>query len=751
MKSESKVRIGIDVGGTFTHAVAIESDTMEMVGKVKVPTTHRAPEGVAKGIIEALAKLLSEAKLAPERVGFIAHSTTQATNALLEGDVAPVGIIAMGRGGDAWLARMVSNLGKLELAPDRYLSTCHTFIDTTRKPSQESIRSAVEELRRQGAQAFAVSEAFSVDDTGTEEYVVGIVRDMGVPATAGHEVSQLYGFKVRTRTAVINASMLPKMIESADMTEASVRSAGISAPVMIMRSDGGVMDIDAMRKRPILTMLSGPAAGVAAAMMFLHISDGIFLEVGGTSTDISAISNGRASIRSAEIGGHRVYMRTLDVRTVGVAGGSMPRAKNGKLFDIGPRSAHIAGLRYISFDEPMVKPEIKSVQPLEGDPADYIALQDVEAKSASASTGSASKDGAVSSQDGTSSTQSRATATSGATHCLTPTCASNLLLLVPPNDCATGDIKSIKTAFGAMGSFLNISSEQAATEMLSLAAAKCIKVVEALIADHKLDRELVTLVGGGGGAAAIVPFVAKQMDMKHKIAEHADVISAIGVALALIRETIERQIVNPSDDDVLRVRQEAHASVEKMGADPASIEVHIEIDTRTSVLRATACGASSMKTDARDMKSELTPEERRALVAESMRVVAQQVNLRVDGRFFQVFCAERMEPQLAGLWKRQLNSVRVLDRAGDIRLQFRNAALERAAPDSAERVISTLIEEHSEWGDAGKVIPDVVLLAGPRIIDLSGLLDASQVLALARAELETLPKDAEIVAIARLN
>lgn len=745
MKSEGKIRIGIDVGGTFTHAVAIESDTMEMVGKVKVPTTHRAAEGVAKGIIDALAKLLGESEIAPERVGFIAHSTTQATNALLEGDVAPVGIIAMGNGGDAWIAKIVSKLGKLELARDRYLPTYHTFINTTKRPAEETVKAAVEELRKQGAVAFAVSESFSVDDTSNEEYVVGIVRSMGVPATAGHEVSQLYGFKVRTRTAVINASMLPKMIESADMTESSVRSAGISAPVMIMRSDGGVMDIDAMRKRPILTMLSGPAAGVAAAMMFLHISDGIFLEVGGTSTDISAISNGRASIRSAEIGGHRVYMRTLDVRTVGVAGGSMPRAKNGELFDIGPRSAHIAGLKYIAFDSPMGKPKIKSVRPLEGDPADYLALRDGESNQISDA-------GSQGSSDGESKGSSNAAHGSAeATHCLTPTCASNLLSLVPADNCAAGNLESIQKAFGAMGSFLKISSEQAATEMLTLAAAKCITVVEALIADHKLDRELVTLVGGGGGAAAIVPFVAKQMKMNHKIAEHADVISAIGVALALIRETIERQIVNPSDDDVLRVRQEAHASVEKMGADPASIEVHIEIDTRTNVVRATACGASSMKTDAKDMKSELTPEERRALVAESMRVVADNVNLRIDGRFFQVFCAERVEPQLAGLWKRQLNSVRVLDRAGDIRLQFRNAALEKAAPDSAERIISTLIEEHSEWGDAGKVIPDVVLLAGPRIVDLSGLLDASQVLALARAELETLPKDAEIVAIARLN
>src|SRR5260370_21348718 len=121
----SKMRLGVDVGGTFTKGVAIQTQPYALIAQALVPTTHGAPEGVALGIVQVLGQLLAHPDVSAERISLVAHSTTQAVNALLEGDTAFVGIVGMGRGRDAKDSARYTRIGDIPLAPGKVLRTAH--------------------------------------------------------------------------------------------------------------------------------------------------------------------------------------------------------------------------------------------------------------------------------------------------------------------------------------------------------------------------------------------------------------------------------------------------------------------------------------------------------------------------------------------------------------------------------------------------------------------------------------------------
>lgn len=709
-----KIKIGIDVGGTFTHAVAVDVERYEIVGKGVVPTTHHAREGVALGVVQSMRSLLDSAGIAPEEVLLIAHSTTQATNALLEGDVAPVGIIGMGKGLEGRRARHETNTDRIELAPGKFARTFHRFLDTSGPLSDAVISRTVKELVNEGAHVIVASEAFGVDHPANERRVAHTAQEMGILATAASDISQLYGLRIRTRTAVINASMMPKMLETADMTEEAVRNSGINAPLMVMRSDGGIMDINEMRRRPILTMLSGPAAGVAAALMYIRISDGIFLEVGGTSTDISVIKNGKPVIRTAEIGGNRLFVRTLDVRTIGVAGGSMLRLRDGKVVDVGPRSAHIAGLKYATFFREHEAPAVRSftlkyIRPREGDPADYVGVA----------------------LDGDTPTVA-----------VTPTGAVNVLGIATGYSKASSDL--VHRIFDWLAKEIGTTAEGLASEMQGICAAKAKEVVEAIIDEYRLDRSLLTLVGGGGGAEAIVPSTAKAMGMRYTIAENAEVISAIGIALGIIRDTIERTIINPTDQDLLLLRKEAMERVQRMGAIPETIDVTIDVDRQTKRVTAVATGSSELRT--RDVRSAVKGSaELAAIVRASMEVPSAELCARAG--VLHVFRGERHVSRFFGLSRRILHPLRVIDEEGIVRLQLADGEVRTSTVGMAGGAIRALIDEFTQYGDAGGLLPDIFLIASGRVIDLTGLVNKDQILAMAQAETEKVPSDEPAVIV----
>ncbi len=693
-------RIGIDVGGTFTKAVLIDNRSHAVVGRYSVMTTHSHARGVAAGVIEVFRQVLAQSHVAPDEVVFLAHSTTQATNALLEGDVACVGIIGMAGQSAAALAEPQVSIAPIELAPGRMLPTVNRFLvtDTMR---ESDVRAAIVGLASEGARVLVASSVFGVDNTGSEEMVRALGAEAGLETTCGHEITRLYGLTTRTRTAVINASILPRMVATATMTEASVKEAGIAAPLMIMRGDGGVMDIREMHRRPAMTMLSGPAASVAGALMHLRVADGIYFEVGGTSTNIGVIRNGRPTVSYARVGGHETYVSSLDVRVIGIAGGSLIRARAGKLVDVGPRSAHIAGLPYAAFADPaeIVEPRLAFFEPKPGDGADYVAVH----------------------------------VANGKRYGLTTTCAANLLGYAKPGVHAYGNPEAARRAFAPLATLLGTTVEAAARAVLDCATDKVTPVVDGLIKEYQLDADQCLLVGEGGGAASLIPYAAERLGLKYEISKDAEVISSIGVALALVRDVVERIIPHPQPEDLQAIRREAIAAVVRLGADPDGVDVTVEIDHLTQRVRAIAMGAAEMRV--KDAGGSISESEARAVAARSMGVAADTLQVVAQTPGFRVF-------QRAG---DGLRALRAIDHEGMIRVQRSRAIVRQTVPMAAVAQIAALWEA-AGGGDESRV-PGLFLLHGRHLVDLSGVETLAQVEALATSELEPLSPDAAVILI----
>ncbi len=618
------IRIGIDVGGTFTKAVALHQETGDLCAHVAVPTTHAAQHGVAAGAVQALEALIRQTGIPPEEIRVVTFSTTQAVNALLEGDVVPVGILAIGPRAERRQTQQRTRLDQIKLAPGRTLTLHYTYLDRE-AVTPERVRAALESLSRSGARAVAISAAYAVEDPEPERLALAIAGDLGLPATAGHQLTGLYGLEVRTVTAAINASILPCMRKTTQWVRAALQEAGILAPAMILTGDLSVASIDQLAELPATSMLSGPAASVAGALREHPTVDALFVEVGGTSTNLGVIRDGRPVLRYVRIMQHPTCLRSVDVHVAGLGGGSLIRVAHRRIIGLGPRSAHIAGLPYVSFTSDLKPPFVLAfIAPLPGDTPDYVVVRDQN----------------------------------GRTAALTLTDAANALGLLAPHDYAFGDRERARAAFQPLADLLGRTVDETAQEVLARAVDALVPLARELMQDYELQQP--HLIGLGGGAGVLAPALAKRLRLPLTIAHHAEVMAAIGATTTPLSVIEEVHLYSGAELQATIERLE-HRLV-ALGADPRSVQVVVEPipERHAARIRATALEEPSGSST----KIRISRAEALQLAAQALGVPSQCLELQFENEFYRVFTATVR--RRIGPFRRERRPLAVIDSTGAI-------------------------------------------------------------------------------------
>jgi hypothetical protein len=265
---------------------------------------------------------------------------------------------------------------------------------------------------------------------------------------------------------------------------------------------------------------------------------------------------------------------------------------------------------------------------------------------------------------------------------------------------------------------------------------KIAPVINELVDKYKLEKDQISLVGVGGGASSLITYYSNKDQVKYDIPENAEVISSIGVALAMVRDVVERIIPSPSPEDIRAIKQEALDKAIDSGASAETIEVHIEIDQQTSKVTSIATGSTEVK--AMDLLKECSEEEALALAAKDMRLTEQQTTLLAKTNAFFVFSeATHNGP----------TQVRILDKKGFIKVQRANALAAKATIATYREAVAKLWEEMSVYQSEIIVRPEFYVCFGSRVMDFSAS-TLEQLALLMGIELDDLQWDTEVLLVA---
>ncbi len=331
------VALGIDTGGTYTDAVVVNLKNGKVLAAAKSLTTK---QDLATGIKSAISSVLngSGQTFPPQRIQLVGLSTTLATNAIAEGHGAPVCLILIGYDQD--LIQRYQFQHRLATRDIVYITGGHDVHGNERWPLDEKSARQTILKRYEQVSAFAVSGYFAAFNPAHELRISQLIdRLTGLPTTCGHELSTRLDSIRRATTVALNARLIPIIRDLIAKVRQSLAELSIGAPLMVVKGDGSLVRAEWAMQRPVETVLSGPAASAAGAFQLARQPNTWAVDVGGTTTDIVALTEARPKLNpaGAKIGDWRTMVEAVDVHTVGLGGDSHVRCTDANGLQIGPQ------------------------------------------------------------------------------------------------------------------------------------------------------------------------------------------------------------------------------------------------------------------------------------------------------------------------------------------------------------------------------------------------------------------------------
>jgi N-methylhydantoinase A/oxoprolinase/acetone carboxylase beta subunit len=325
------LKLGIDTGGTYTDAVLVDGDNRILASSKSLTTRHELTLGI-KNALDGLPR----AKLS--EVSLVALSTTLSTNSVVEGRGAPVGVLLPG-----YREQQLDKSGLLEIFDKDLVALLpggHDALGKEREALDEAlVRQAVRRLVGR-VSAFAISSMFGVRNPAHELRVRDLIRESGSkPVTCGHELASDLDAPRRALTVALNARMVPIIHELIVAVQKILAEQNISAPLMMVKGNGSLINTRTALEQPVGTVLSGPAASVVGACALSGVGNAIIADMGGTTTDIAVVSKGQPELGhdGVLIGDWKPMVEAVRVISIGLGGDSEVRFSGQSGIEIGPR------------------------------------------------------------------------------------------------------------------------------------------------------------------------------------------------------------------------------------------------------------------------------------------------------------------------------------------------------------------------------------------------------------------------------